>query len=1236
MKVTFKTGSEVNYGSTNGEMFFASDTKQLLLNGVKYIPKKLSELTNDSGYLTSITKSMVENVLTGNVKSHTHTFASITSKPNTLLGYGITETDFFSFDTHISNAGVFFRNDYANNLLYAIDKRANVTATTFTNISSLFNLNYDSYQKIEAGNTEVILIENLNKVIPMLAYGYLYVQLYWDNYAENITVEVYSKNGGADYKWRALSGLNNIYLWTFNNVNINYDIDKIRIAIKAKSDTSCLVSQILFLGRRMSINNSPLITNYIPNTFLYDVTAPKYVVTGGTSSQFLKGDGSLDSNTYALSSALNNYLPLSGGTLIGNLTCNGSYINMNGASGAKGYRGYFNNSQSADRGSGSHIFNSGWAYGTNAISLGASAYAGIRNTDSDSGTYPYLHWKWMNCLQVKEVTKDGDVNCYGAILNNSGGTKDTAKFTVCVDGVCKFYDESKGDNDPTNQFLKFTNTDANFGRVVVFIANTDTLIFGGNTSYPRRTCSLKIGNMILGQGSRITDVASMTINGKTVYRLAIYWWSGNLSASYDITKATTTMVCTKVNSSIYNGESSYASGYYSVASGYCSVASGYYSVASGNYSIASGDSSIASGNYSIASGNYSVAKHEGSKVYALRGVSGRAYQTVLGRDNVETSGAVVVGWGASDTSRKNIFVLDTSGNATFGSGGAGTVTAANFNGALSGTATSFGMDTIKVYANGGNEINFGGTSTNQKILIGYQSKDSRPVPNYFVFSKGTATIEAANFTGNAATATKLAKQIKIKVGSGEGKSFDGSGNIEFTLNNIITQSDTINVGTINVAEKLTTDKIEVKNNLTISSGVDIEGLTPSMISAAAASHTHTFASLESKPTTLSGYGITDAMYFYEGTNYLAARFNNAALATKAANTYIEFWQTGAGWFNLMAGKFITDGGTSSQFLKGDGSLDSNTYALSSALNNYLPLSGGTLNGNLTVPTLTSTGGIVLGDSSLSAMVSSIGIQRYDETGFIGFLKDFNLGGSFNGVVLGWDGNYSLSTNSVRIDASTFTYKGNSVLHSGNLGYTSSGLSRAVQKDANGNLFIVAPSLFEQGISNNYPKNLRWITDDEGQLVFDTEETAGVPSTVQVSIPVANGTSKGFLKSTSTVTNVTGYTPCPVKSGTPYYKLNAIGLDYTDLGIVSGSIESNVPINTTIQQDGILGYLLNYTVDNIPRLLTIALGSYCKYFFWLQQTDDDTPIVAYYHCQFNNLWLVIDSPNREIRISQGGF
>ena len=49
--------------------------------------------------------------------------------------------------------------------------------------------------------------------------------------------------------------------------------------------------------------------------------------------------------------------------------------------------------------------------------------------------------------------------------------------------------------------------------------------------------------------------------------------------------------------------------------------------------------------------------------------------------------------------------------------------------------------------------------------------------------------------------------------------------------------------------------------------------------------------------------------------------------------------------NTTSTKFITKNGTSSQFVKGDGSLDSTTYVTSTSLNNYLPLIGGTLNSN---------------------------------------------------------------------------------------------------------------------------------------------------------------------------------------------------------------------------------------------------------------------------------------------------
>lgn len=101
-----------------------------------------------------------------------------------------------------------------------------------------------------------------------------------------------------------------------------------------------------------------------------------------------------------------------------------------------------------------------------------------------------------------------------------------------------------------------------------------------------------------------------------------------------------------------------------------------------------------------------------------------------------------------------------------------------------------------------------------------------------------------------------------------------------------------------------------------------------------------------KPTTLAGYGITDALRFSLMDGYLAARFADVALARKAQTTYIELWQNtlqsgeatvpNDGWFNLKAGKFITQGGTASMFVKGDGTLDSNVYALASQIpTNYV-------------------------------------------------------------------------------------------------------------------------------------------------------------------------------------------------------------------------------------------------------------------------------------------------------------
>src|ERR1019366_7674464 len=52
-----------------------------------------------------------------------------------------------------------------------------------------------------------------------------------------------------------------------------------------------------------------------------NITASSYIIPAGTSSQFLKADGSVDNNIYLTATDVSSgYLPLTGGTLTGGLT----------------------------------------------------------------------------------------------------------------------------------------------------------------------------------------------------------------------------------------------------------------------------------------------------------------------------------------------------------------------------------------------------------------------------------------------------------------------------------------------------------------------------------------------------------------------------------------------------------------------------------------------------------------------------------------------------------------------------------------------------------------------------------------------------------------------------------------------------------------------------------------------------------------------------------------------------
>jgi len=101
-----------------------------------------------------------------------------------------------------------------------------------------------------------------------------------------------------------------------------------------------------------------------------------------------------------------------------------------------------------------------------------------------------------------------------------------------------------------------------------------------------------------------------------------------------------------------------------------------------------------------------------------------------------------------------------------------------------------------------------------------------------------------------------------------------------------------------------------------------------------------------------------------GSNYQITRYSDGG--TPLGSVFQINRATGniTDVFNITAQSFIKSGGTSSQFLKADGTVDSNTYLTTgSATSTYLPLAGGTLTGALSGTSITGTSLVKSGGTS---------------------------------------------------------------------------------------------------------------------------------------------------------------------------------------------------------------------------------------------------------------------------------
>jgi len=141
----------------------------------------------------------------------------------------------------------------------------------------------------------------------------------------------------------------------------------------------------------------------------------------------------------------------------------------------------------------------------------------------------------------------------------------------------------------------------------------------------------------------------------------------------------------------------------------------------------------------------------------------------------------------------------------------------------------------------------------------------------------------------------------------------------------------------------------------------VMGLAPSVLFTESTTNTNTYSAYLGV--------VTSTNNFYTGSfvgDFVMSNNSNYGIAFAVNNSQkLRIANTGAATFasSVTATSFVKTGGTSAQFLKADGSVDSSTYlTTSAAASTYLPLAGGTLTGALSGTSATFSGEIKSGDT----------------------------------------------------------------------------------------------------------------------------------------------------------------------------------------------------------------------------------------------------------------------------------
>jgi hypothetical protein len=258
--------------------------------------------------------------------------------------------------------------------------------------------------------------------------------------ANNLTFESYS----------TIVQSNSLYLQNLNGSSALISFQGTQIGAKEYNIKNSIdgVSNIGFSIRNYTDSTTPMYIDGSDNVFFKNyVTATQYKVSGGTSSQFLKGDGSLDSTTYQpLGSAINT----------GNISAQSvNYANSAGNSNQwGGYPIDFNQAVNVNRLIAWDVSDNKFRVADNSsikswLGLGSSAYT---NTSAFQPaitglTINYIP-KWNGSNMVNSlISDDGSDNAYYYIGNANQGGINLKRSGGAVYG--KFGIEQYGVNNDT-------------------------------------------------------------------------------------------------------------------------------------------------------------------------------------------------------------------------------------------------------------------------------------------------------------------------------------------------------------------------------------------------------------------------------------------------------------------------------------------------------------------------------------------------------------------------------------------------------------------------------------------------------------------------------------------------------------------------------------------------------------------------------------------------------------------